>query len=73
MEDITDCQQLLDGMGSYTDNHRGGGTNVENYVPGQFPAPMEDNDRRNAPPHQHSDDMLGDEDTTQLMATITAD
>eukprot|EP00959_Pyramimonas_sp_CCMP1952_P076714 1603154-Pyramimonas_sp.AAC.1 len=73
MEDITDCQQLLDGRGSFTYNHRGEGTNVENYAPGQFPAPMEDNDRRKVPPHQQSDDVLGGEDTTQLMATITAD
>eukprot|EP00959_Pyramimonas_sp_CCMP1952_P426820 8939226-Pyramimonas_sp.AAC.1 len=61
-------------MGSFTDNHRGGGTNVyENYVPGQFPATMEDNGRRNVPPHQQSDDIFGDEDATQLMATITVD
>eukprot|EP00959_Pyramimonas_sp_CCMP1952_P445365 9324940-Pyramimonas_sp.AAC.1 len=60
-------------MGSYTNKHRGAGTKVENYVPRQVPAPKEDNDRRKGPPHQQSDGILGDEDTTQLMATITAD
>eukprot|EP00959_Pyramimonas_sp_CCMP1952_P133380 2788990-Pyramimonas_sp.AAC.1 len=60
-------------MGSYTNKQRGAGTKVENYVPSQVPAPKEDNDRRKVPPSQQSDCILGDEDTTQLMAIITAD
>eukprot|EP00959_Pyramimonas_sp_CCMP1952_P294718 6164167-Pyramimonas_sp.AAC.1 len=52
VEDNTDGQQFLDGMGSYTNKHRGAGTKVENYVPRQVPAPKEDNDRREGPPYQ---------------------